>query len=283
MSIAEISTTARSMLRDFPKYFEVEEGPLNVLTIRLPHPLVSPAMLQVYIGSPGADPGDPMTTTATQAWSLDDRNGLLKLTDEEVLNKQVLVSGYYYTWFSDSDMEMHAHQMADEILYNAEGDYDDLDGVMGEVTAIGTVVRALWSLMLEFSFDIDVSTPEGMYIPARQRFQQVAQALTYWENEFNQKAAALNIGLNAIGIGRLRRVARLTNRYVPVYQEREFDDPRFPKRLYPAIPREVPPGPERSDDIIEVVTEGDYPSPEERYRYGQDIGWTSIGTRGEWP
>ena len=283
MSLAELSSTARTMIRDFPKYFEVEEGPLNVLTIRLPHPLISPGLLQVFIGSPGPTPGDPMTSTPTTAWQLDDRNGLLKLTDDSFLNQRVLVSGYHYTWFADSDLEMHAQQTADEVLYNEGGDIDDLDGVMLEVTAVGTVVRALWSMMLELSFDIDVSTPEGMYIPARQRFQQVQQALQYWEAEWTQKAAALNIGLNAIGIGRLRRVARLTNRYVPVYREREFDDPRFPQRLYPPIPYEVAPPKERSDDIIEVVTEGEYPSAEERYRMGQDIGWTSIGTRGEWP
>ena len=283
MSLAEISSTARTMMRDFPKYFEVEEGPLNVLTIRLPHPLISSNLLQVFIGSPPPTLGDPMSTVLTNAWQLDDRNGLLKLLDESFLDKRVLVTGYHYTWFADSDIEMHAQQTSDEVLYNEGGDVDDLEGVMLEVTAVGTVVRALWSLMLELSLDIDVSTPEGMYIPARQRFQQVQQALQYWEAEWTSKAAALNIGLNAIGIGRLRRVARLTNRYVPVYREREFDDPRPPQRLYPPIPYEVGPPKERSDDIIEVVTEGDWPTAEERYRMGQDIGWTSIGTRGEWP
>ena len=37
------------MLRDFPLYFEVEVGPLNTLTIRLPHPLIMSSSLQVYL------------------------------------------------------------------------------------------------------------------------------------------------------------------------------------------------------------------------------------------
>ena len=104
---------------------------------------------------------------------------------------------------------------------------------------MGAVVRALWSLCLEFSFDIDVSTPEGMYIPARQRFGQVLQMLNYWQVQYNERAQALNIGLNALEQFRLRRVAYLTNRYVPIYQEREVDNPLPPKRLFPQIPDQM--------------------------------------------
>ena len=243
---AEIAATARAMLRDFPQYFEAEEGPLNTLTIRLPHPLVSPHSLQVYVIEDG-------TSTLTDKWILDERNGLLKLTDEAMLGRTVVVAGYYYTWFSDSDLEMHAELVIAEMSYGTDTDIEDVAPVVAEVIAIGTVVRALWSLMLEFSFDIDVSTPEGMFIPARQRFQQVQQALQYWEAEFNNKSAALNIGLNSIEVFRLRRVAYMTGRYVPVYREREFDDPRPPERLYPAIPHGVPPSSEGESDIEEFL------------------------------
>ena len=54
MSVAYVAGTARAILRDFPKYYEIEVGPLNVLTIRLPHPLISPPSVQVFVGTPGA-------------------------------------------------------------------------------------------------------------------------------------------------------------------------------------------------------------------------------------
>jgi len=229
MSVAAIADTARTFLRDYPKYFEVELGPLNVLTIRLPHPLVSPQSLKTYVN-------DGTATTLTTDWELDDRNGLLKFTDESLLNQRVLVSGYHYTWFSDSDLLLHSSQAAEEVVYASDGDINQIEGIYTEVTAMGAVTRALWSLALEFSFDIDVSTPEGMFIPARQRFAQVIQMMQYWEGEYNARANALNIGLGALEVFRLRRISYTTNRYVPVYAEREIDDPRPPKRLYPPIP-----------------------------------------------
>jgi hypothetical protein len=75
-----------------------------------------------------------------------------------------------------------------------------------------------------------------MFIPERQRFTQVIQMLQNYESEYNNKAAMLNMGLNSLDQSRLRRVAKMTGRFVPVYIDREFDDPRPPERLYPAIP-----------------------------------------------
>ena len=49
--------------------------------------------------------------------------------------------------------------------------------------------------------------------------------LQNYEAQYHDKAAMLNMGLGALEIFRLRRVAYMTGRYVPVYQDREFDDP----------------------------------------------------------
>jgi hypothetical protein len=75
-----------------------------------------------------------------------------------------------------------------------------------------------------------------MYIPAHQRYSQVIQQMQFWEGQYEEKMASLNIGLGALEQFRLRRVALTTGRYVPVYVDREFDDPRWPHRLYPTIP-----------------------------------------------
>lgn len=266
MSIAEIAVTARTLLRDFPHFFETELGPLNTLSIRLPHPLVSSASLQVYVWN------DP-TSTLTTSWALDERNGILKITDEDLLSGRVLISGYHYTWFTDTDLGIAAKMAADEALYNTSGSYDTLDGVVGEVVAMGAVVRALWSLSTELSLDIDVSTPEGMFIPARQRFQQVLQMMQYWEGQYTTRAAELNIGLGQLEVFRLRRVAKLTNRYVPVYLEREFDDRRYPQRIYPTIPDGTMQSIEASEDIIDVVESMDPMKPRRPSVGASELGW----------
>ena len=64
MSVASIAGTARTYLRDFPKYFEVEQGPMNMLTIRLPHPMVSPISLQVFLGTPPVPPATEISLDA---------------------------------------------------------------------------------------------------------------------------------------------------------------------------------------------------------------------------
>lgn len=280
---------ARVLLRDFPHYFEIDEGPLNVLTVRLPHPMISAASLQVYIAepTPPTPPALPQPPAPTKAWTLDERNGLLKLSDPAYLGKRVIVAGYYFSWFTDSDLAFHADQVVGEMGHYSGMDLDDYAGAQIEVIELGTVVHALWSLALELSLDIDVSTPEGMFIPAHQRYTQVLQMVQTYEGMYNDKAAMLNMGLGAMEIFRLRRVSYQTGRYVPVYQEREIDDPRWPKRLYPPIPYGVPPENDPDTDIVEDVANGTFEVSDHvrgALPYGsQDIGWTSIGTRGDYP
>lgn len=281
---ADLVNGARTLLRDFPHYFEIDEGPLNVLTIRLPHPLISPSSVQVYIVDPTATPPTP---TKTDAWQLDERNGLLKLTDETYLGKRVIVSGYYFSWFSDAELGFHANHVVGEMSHYSGNDLDDYAGAEIEVIQLGTVVHALWSLALELSLDIDVSTPEGMFIPAHQRYQQVLQMLGTYEQQYSDKAGMLNMGLGALEIFRLRRVAYTTGRYVPVYREREYDDPRPPERLYPPIPYGGTPPESGSGDIVQDIVAADslreVPSVEELAREGQDFGfggWRPVGWSG---
>lgn len=64
--VVDLTSGARTILRDYPMYFEVDAGPLNVLTVRLPHPLIMSSSLQVYLTTT-ADPGDhPHRPVATR-------------------------------------------------------------------------------------------------------------------------------------------------------------------------------------------------------------------------
>ena len=272
---AEMASSARTYLRDYPTYFEVDQGPLNVLTVRLPHPLVSSDSLQVYL----TDTSLPTpVTTLTAAWELDGRNGLLKLNDPAALNKRVLVAGYHYSWFTDEELTFHLGKVIHEMEYGGT-DLDDMAQVQLDVIALGGTVHALWSLAMELSLDIDVSTPEGMFIPARQRYSQVLQMAQYWEGQYETKAAMLNMGLGALEQFRLRRVAYMTGRYVPVYKDREFDDPRPPERIYPPIPE----GGHSEDNPDSVYEEITVYNREEIGRMGYDIGWRTVGTMGSPP
>jgi hypothetical protein len=246
MTTSDVATRARNRLRDFPTYFEVPFAQ-PTRTLRLPHPLVDDATFEVW---------QPDGTTVSQGWALDDRNGIVKFQDPTTWPNGVGLSGYHYEWFLNSDLEYYASVTALYHEYDREGvEPSDLEV---EVMALGTVVQALWALVAEFGTDIDVSTPEGMSIPAHQRFAQVWQLLQGNIDAYKHQANMLGIGLDRIEIFSLRRIAYLTNRYVPMYVPREVDDPRPPVRIYPEIP--------------DQTMAGDKTAPAGRYPY--EIQWT---------
>jgi len=283
----------RDLLRDFPQFFEVDLGPMTVSTIRLPHPMVECSSLQVYSAAepgPDANLSERITLTPVPVamYTVDQRNGLLKMVDATYLGQRIFVAGYHYEWFLDEDLAFHVGQVVDEHMHNRQSTeqcnnditaLSQLPGVELDLISMGGLVRALWSLITEFSTDIDVSTPEGMFIPARQRFQQVWQMLQHWEGLYNDRAKSLNVGLANIDIFTLRRIARMTNRYVPVYKGREYDNHDPPERIYPEIPN----GLTAETNTTGMVTGDSNATVEEVARESADLGyggWESLGTSG---
>lgn len=228
---ADITTQARQYLRDFPQYFEEAYQPIQQSTIRLGHPLISE--IEVLDAATGAE---------IDNYDINWRNGILKLHNPSATPDGIYVRGYHYEWFLNEDLAYFADVVVIEHLYDRAGNdtFADLPEEEQHIIVIGTVMNALWSLVTEFSTQIDVSTPEGMMIPAHMRFQQVLQLFQYWKGKYDEMAAATNTGIMHIGIGELRRVARLTNRYVPVFRKQEIDSPSPPIRLFPPIPEIVP-------------------------------------------
>jgi hypothetical protein len=222
-STLDIANRARMRLRDFATFFEVPFAGMTP-TLRLPHPLVDSGEFQVWLPD-----GTPVAT----GWTLDPRNGIVKFQDPTQFPDGVGCSGYHYTWFLTEDLEYYASVV---MAYNSYDRTPTDDPVEIEVDALGTAVQALWSLSAEFATDIDVSTPEGMMIPAHQRFAQVWGLLQATTEEYKHQAAMLGIGLDRIEQFTLRRVAYLTNRYVPVYKTKEVGDWTWPERIFPSIP-----------------------------------------------
>ena len=218
-------------LRDFGRFFEVPYAPVTY-TLRLPHPVVDGSTFQVF-----ASDG----TVATSGYVLDERNGLVKFSDLSMFADGVGCSGYHYEWFLTSDLEYYASVTSTFHLYGREDNVgiEDFNAQEVEVAAMGTAVNALWSLEAEFSSDIDVSTPEGMMIPAQQRFHQVWELLQALTTQYKDAAAMLGIGLERMEQYNLRRVADLTNRLVPLYIEKEMGDFRWPKRVIQPPPQNV--------------------------------------------
>jgi hypothetical protein len=257
---------SREFLRDFPMFFETDIALVDITTFRLPHPLVSSSALQVVTIE-----DEQMVPVPADAIQLDQRNGLLKFMDPSYLGKRVMVNGYHYTWFLDADLAFHAQRSLIDVSYGQEiSSMEDFSLIETDTIIMGTIVSALWSLTTELALDIDVSTPEGMYIPARQRYAQALQMWQSWSAQFNERMQNLNLGTGKLEQFYLRRVARLTNRLVPLYVPREVDSRLPPRRIYPSIPS----GEQGSATIDRGST------IEEIGRMGQEVDWETIGTGG---
>lgn len=93
----------------------------------------------------------------------------------------------------------------------------------------------VWAMLLDAATDIDISTAEGTFVPRTQRFRQLMMLQEALQKRYQDICAQLNIGLYRIEVFQVRRRARLTNRLVPVFKDREYDDPALPVRILAPI------------------------------------------------
>jgi hypothetical protein len=262
---AEIAAAARMKLRDFPQFFEVPYTAAPIYTLRCPHPNVDPSSIQMW-----QPDGTLVDNTGNAAFTIDGRNGIIKFKDPTQFPNGVGVTGYFYEWFMPDDLIYAAGVVSHQHMYDRDvaDDGSDFAAVECDVIATGAVMQALWSLMAELAVDIDVSTPEGMNIPASQRFRQMWELAGLYTQTYRTEAAMLGVGLDRFEQFTLRRIAYLTNRLVPLLREREVDNPNPPQRVLPPIPDGLQNG---DGDLVYM------PEPPGGLGYG---GWQTFGTSG---
>jgi len=160
----------------------------------------------------------------------------------------LIVSGKSGGLFSDDELEMFIN---DAVLQHTKGReaverYKDSNGfikyqetpitlenlpaVEGVLVALRASIEALWALATDASTDIDISSADGTTVPRTQRYRQLRQQIDGMTERYNDLCAQLNVGLNRLEVGKLRRVSRTTGRLVPVFASREYDDYDLPRR-----------------------------------------------------
>lgn len=169
----------------------------------------------------------------------------------------LIVRGVAEGMFTDVDLETYIGDAVEQHTYgrslttryrDAHGfiRYDhepitleNLPQVEEPLVAYLAAINCLWTLATDAATDIDISTAEGTFVPRTQRYRQLMQhigdATTGLQGRYNQLAQQLGVGLGRIEMFTARRVSRTTNRLVPVFVEREYDDTSKPRRLLPPI------------------------------------------------
>jgi hypothetical protein len=152
------------------------------------------------------------------------------------------VQGMKWRYFTDTDLQVfldtamaqHSHNRGDSS--GSEWTFGDLKPVEEYPVALLASIQALWALATDAAFDIDIIAPDGVNIPRSERYRQLMEVIEARQRQYDEIAAALNIGIKRLETVTVRRIAKNTNRLVPVYMPKEFDDHTRPKRiLYPPL------------------------------------------------
>lgn len=92
-------------------------------------------------------------------------------------------------------------------------------------------IHAIYVLLTDAAFDIDINAPDGVNIPRSERYRQLYELLQLLETRYRDLSSTLNVGMYTVDVFTLRRVSKRTNRLVPVYINQEVDDASRPKRI----------------------------------------------------
>lgn len=209
---------ARNYLRDFPKFFQVSFDAVG-RTYELGQINIDPTT--VWIAS---TTGASATELTPNQYTLDHRNGILRLSYTPSANTKLMVEGYYYEWVLPEDLQFYAERSINYHMPTVRIPLEQASQAVLDVVGIGALVEALQALMTEYARDIDVMTSESIHVPGSQRFRMLQNLCQQWELEYRKHANNLNIGPEKIDQFSLRRVSRTTNRYVPLYLPKELGD-----------------------------------------------------------
>lgn len=155
---------------------------------------------------------------------------------------KVVVSGTYFRYFTSAELTTLINSAVQEHLHNRVNAFNQamslatIPYVEEGVIALRATIKALFVLATDASFDIDIQTPDGVTIPRSERYRQLMGMIAERERQYYHIAEALNVGPYRAEVFTLRRVSKMTNKYIPVYRPQEIDDYSFRERVYLPIP-----------------------------------------------
>lgn len=174
-------------------------------------------------------------------WTVDSRHGVFLFDSPPNEGAVISIAGVQFRYFNDDDISvfcteaLREHSQGRLDQYGVQMTLDRIPAVEHHLVAIRAVILALWALVTDASFDIDIHAPDGVSIPRSERYRQLMNTLDARQAEYDSLAKALNVGLFRVEVYTLRRIAKQTNRLVPLYMTQEYDDARPPTRLYTEV------------------------------------------------
>ena len=191
--------------------------------------------------------------------TVEEVQGIVTLAIVPANGAVIVMSGMTYKYFTDAELATYintAFLQHSRVSTDSTGNavsLKTLSGVEEYPLLILASTMALYTLATDAAFDIDIISPDGVSIPRSERFRQLSETIALRKEQYRELCMLLGIGLHNIEMGTLRRVSRMTNRYIPIYINQEIEDTRYPERVFPprALMGRTPP---KSDiDSYDIV------------------------------
>jgi hypothetical protein len=237
-SIEQLSTRLRAEIGDIARSFRDTFGG-DGITTRFQ---LSQAPVQGYSLSVKVINGDNVEDIST-AVVIEEGVGVLTLPTAPAGGTTIEVWGQAYRYFTDSEISYYINNA---FLEHARTATDPNGSAITQIALLPPIeeyplvllasTMALYTLATDAAFDIDISSPDGVNIPRSERYRQVTQSIEVRKQQYQELCAMLGIGLYRIETLTLRRISRLTNRYVPIYRPQEVDDGSIPQRVRLSLP-----------------------------------------------
>ena len=182
------------------------------------------------------------TVDVSSTTTIEEGIGVLTLASAPASGAVVTVSGTAYRYFTDSEISYYVttafseHARTSTDSNGSQVNMGTLPFVEEYPVVILASTLALYTLATDASFDIDIISPDGVSIPRSERYRQLSEIIQQRKEQYRELCMLLNIGLHRIETFTLRRISRLTNRYVPVYRPQEVDDGSLPQRVSLPLP-----------------------------------------------
>lgn len=169
--------------------------------------------------------------------------GVLTLAVAPANNSTITVSGTSYRYFTDSEISYYISTAFIEHSRN-ESDTNGsslttlnrLPGIEEYPLILLASTMALYTLATDSAFDIDIISPDGVSIPRSERFRQLSEMIQTRKEQYRELCLLLGVGLYRIEVMTLRRISRMTNRYIPIYRPQEIGDGSLPQRVSLPLP-----------------------------------------------
>lgn len=254
MSSASVMYKLRRILQDFGEVFTAQIAGDGVTTLfELPEDTIEPSSLTVAL-VPSAGGGTPTGLIQGVDYEVDSFNGILQLIQPPAQGVVVSASGRTYDTWTDQDLYdyvttafgLHTSGRNPPVLLdpipNSAPPTAVLPPVEERLVAILAAKLIREDQATAAAEDITIDTGDGTVIPRSQRYAQLVGEVDRLENQYQNLVSRLGIegGIDAIQVTNLRRVSMTTNRLVPEYVSREWDNPTYVQRILPAIDTGAP-------------------------------------------